>query len=60
MIMMIIMMISDGLGCMGTRVHGYKGTWVHGYKGTWVHGYKGTWVYIGILACGVSKTMYSF
>ena len=49
---MIIMMISDGLGCMGTRVHGYMGTRVQGYMGTWV--------YIGILACGVSKTMYSF
>ena len=41
-------------------MHGYKGTWVQGYMGTWVQGYKGTWVYIGILACGMSKTMYSF
>ena len=41
-------------------MHGYKGTWVQGYMGTWVHGYMGTWVYIGTLACGMSKTMYSF
>ena len=45
---MIIMMISDGLGCMGTGVHGYKGTWVHGYKGTRVHGYMGIYRHIGM------------
>ena len=50
--MMIMMINNDGLG--------YMGTWVHGYMGTWVQGYMGTWVYIGTLACGMSKTMYSF
>ena len=48
----MIIMISDGLG--------YMGTWVYRYMGTWVHGYKGTWVHTGKLACGVSKIMYSF
>ena len=42
-------MISDGLGCMGTRVHGYKGTWVHGYKGTRVHGYIQAYWHVGCL-----------
>ena len=55
MMMIMVIMINDGLGYMGTWVHGNMGTWV-----TWVHGYKGTWVHIGKLACGVSKTMYSF
>ena len=50
--MIMVIMINDGLG--------YMGTWVHGYMGTWVQRYMGTWVYIGTLACGMSKTMYSF
>ena len=28
---MMMIIINDGLGFMGTWVHGYKGTWVHGY-----------------------------
>ena len=45
---MIIMMISDGLGCMGTMVHGYMGTRVHGYMGTRVQGYMGIYRHIGM------------
>ena len=47
-----MMINNDGLG--------YMGTWLHGYMGTCLQGYMGTWVYIGTLACGMSKTMYSF
>ena len=39
--MMMMIIINDGLGFMGTWVHGYKGTWVHGYMG--IHRYIGMW-----------------
>ena len=39
----MIIMISDGLGYMGSWVHGYMG-----YMGTWVQGYMGIYRHIGM------------